>query len=116
MSRHITRSQLEALEDARFISPEVYHEALLEIADHLIANGVSLETKQATSDKTSDENKRLTNAYRIRAMSDEELAEFLGSTHSNLAIKLGGEYLVRAKEYIEIWLKQPAPPEEDGAM
>ena len=28
------------------------------IADHLIANGVSLETKHATSDKTSDKNKR----------------------------------------------------------
>lgn len=49
-----------------------------------------------------------TNADRIRAMSDEELAEFLESTHSNMAIKLGGEYIVRAKEYIGIWLKQPA--------
>lgn len=28
------------------------------IAEHLIANGVRLELKQATSDKTSDENKR----------------------------------------------------------
>ena len=28
------------------------------IAEYLLANGVSLETKQATSDKTSDENKR----------------------------------------------------------
>lgn len=49
-----------------------------------------------------------TNADRIRAMSDEELAEFLERTHSNMAIKLGGEYIVREKEYIEIWLKQPA--------
>lgn len=48
------------------------------------------------------------NADRIRAMSDEELAEFLESTHTNMAIKLGGEYIVRAKEYIGIWLKQPA--------
>lgn len=49
-----------------------------------------------------------TNADRIRATSDEELAEFLESTHTNMAIKLGGEYIVRAKEYIGIWLKQPA--------
>ena len=47
-------------------------------------------------------------ADRIRAMSDEELAEFLESTHTNMAIKLGDEFIVRAKEYIEIWLKQPA--------
>ena len=50
----------------------------------------------------------MTNADRIRAMSDEELAEFLESTNTNMAIKLGGEYIVRAKEYIEIWLEQPA--------
>ena len=56
-----------------------------------------------------DERKRKqTNADRIRAMSDEELAEFLESTHTNMAIKLGGEYIVRKKEYIGIWLKQPA--------
>jgi hypothetical protein len=54
------------------------------------------------------ENKIKTNADRILAMSDEELAEFLESTHTNMAIKLGGEYIVRAKEYIEIWLKQLA--------
>lgn len=51
---------------------------------------------------------QLSNADRIRAMSDDELAEFLESTHSQMAIKLGGEYIVRAKEYIGIWLKQPA--------
>ena len=32
MTRSITRSQLEALEDARYISSEEYHEALREIA------------------------------------------------------------------------------------
>ena len=52
-----------------------------------------------------------TNADRIRAMSDEELAEFLESAHTSMAIKLGGEYIVRAKEYISIWLKQPAEEE-----
>ena len=36
------------------------------------------------------------------SMSDEEMAEFLESTHTNMAIKLGGEYIVRAKEYIEM--------------
>ena len=50
----------------------------------------------------------ITNADRIRAMSDEELAEFLESTHTNMAIKLGSEYVVRAKDYIGIWLKHPA--------
>lgn len=55
----------------------------------------------------------VTNADRIRAMSDEELAEFLESTHSNMAIKLGGEYIVRAKECVEIWLKQPAEAKGD---
>lgn len=29
-----------------------------EIADYLLSNGVRLETKEATSDKTSDESKR----------------------------------------------------------
>ena len=47
------------------------------IAEYLLANGVRLEEKQATSDKTSDKNKRLTNGDIIRAMSDEELAEGL---------------------------------------
>lgn len=56
-------------------------------------------------------NKTITNADRIRAMSDEELAEFLESTHSNMAIKLGSDFIVRVKEYIEIWLKQPAEEE-----
>ncbi len=55
-----------------------------------------------------EEEYHFTNADRIRAMSDEELADFLESTHTNLAIKLGGEYIVREKEYIDIWLKQPA--------
>ena len=55
-----------------------------------------------------EEEYHFTNADRIRAMSDEELAEFLESTHSQMAIKLGGEYIVREKEYIGIWLKQPA--------
>ena len=36
-----------------------YTERLGTIADHLIANGVRLETKQATSDETSEENKRI---------------------------------------------------------
>lgn len=55
-----------------------------------------------------EEEYHFTNADRIRSMSDEELEEFLESTHTNMAIKLGGEYIVRAKEYIGIWLKQPA--------
>lgn len=49
-----------------------------------------------------------TNADRIRAMTDEELAEFLERTQSNMAIRLGGEFIVRNAEYIKIWLKQPA--------
>lgn len=46
-----------------------------------------------------------TNYDRIRNMSIEELAEFLESTNNVMAIKLGGEYIVRAKEYIKIWLE-----------
>ena len=61
-----------------------------------------------TSKKKCPHFNQKTNADRIRAMSDEELAKFLESTHTNMAIKLGGEYIVRAKEHIEIWLKQPA--------
>jgi hypothetical protein len=82
------------------------------------ANGAWLNGKDAITEicaectyicgePTKWEAKLMTNADRIRAMSDEELAEFLESTHTNMAIKLGGEYIVRAKEYIEIWLKQP---------
>ena len=46
-----------------------------EAAEYLLANGVRLETKEATSDKTSDY--PITNGDKIRAMSDKELAGFL---------------------------------------
>lgn len=38
------------------------------IANHLLANGVRLETKQATSDKTSDKSKRLIYAEDLRCL------------------------------------------------
>lgn len=66
------------------------------------------DCKKTNCDACCPLTKPQTNADRIRAMSDEELAEFLESTNSNMAIKLGGKYIFRAKEYIEIWLKQPA--------
>lgn len=47
-----------------------------------------------------------TNAERIRSMNNEELAEFLERTNSSMAIRLGKEYIVRDREYIEIWLQQ----------
>ena len=55
-----------------------------------------------------------TNADRIRAMSDEELAEFLELTHPSMVIRLGGKFIERAKEDIKNWLKQPAEDEKDA--
>ena len=53
------------------------------------------------------ENKVLTNADRIRAMSDEELAVFLEQTQADVAFKNKSKY---AFEW-EKWLKQPAEGE-----
>ena len=47
----------------------------------------------------------MTNYERIKNMSVEELAEFLNSSQSNLAIKLCGEWIVRSFEYIKQWLE-----------
>ena len=69
--------------------------------------------KQATVMECNDLNKPLTNAQKIRAMSDEELAEFLWNF--NLADvstdKLGefGPHMFRYR--LKEWLKMPA--EED---
>lgn len=52
-----------------------------------------------------------TNYDRIRNMSLEQLAEFLESTNNVMAIKLGGEYIVRDKKYIKIYLESEVDTE-----
>ena len=75
-----TKEKIDHLFDKTLPSGDEY------LANYLIANGVTvqerLEEKQATSDKTSEwipakDTNVLTNADRIRSMSDEELAESL---------------------------------------
>lgn len=53
-----------------------------------------------------------TNYDRIRNMSIEEMAEFLESTNNLMAIKLGGEYIVRDKKYIKIYLESEVDTNE----
>lgn len=51
------------------------------------------------------DHKPITQFDRIKAMSVEKLAEFLENTNSQCAIKVGGELIVRHKDYIKIWLE-----------
>lgn len=46
----------------------------------------------------------MTNFDRIKAMSIEELAEFLVKTGIATPIKLNGTYIVREKSFITEWL------------
>lgn len=57
------------------------------------------------TEKQCESKKAITNYDRIRNKSIEEFAEFLESTNNSLAIKLGGEYIVRGKDYIKMWLE-----------
>ncbi len=93
------------------------------LAENLIANGVRLEEKQATSDESkrfAKDTNVLTNADLIRAMSDEELAKFVASKivnlenhkmmeqgHTPTATQLSA---LGATMYdtLRMWLKQPA--------
>ena len=94
-----------------------------EIADHLLANGVRLETKEATSDKTSDKTSDdpMTNGDKIRAMSDKELARWLAKTQiANVCEALTIAHIPfeqpinmqeeTEKECLE-WLEQPVEDE-----
>jgi hypothetical protein len=55
--------------------------------------------------------KKQTNFGRIKAMSVDELAEFLESTNNQTAIKVGDEYIVRHKKYLKIWLESEVDTE-----
>lgn len=52
----------------------------------------------------------LTNYEKIKSMSVDELARFLESTNNQMAIKVGGGYIVRDKRYIQIWLESETEP------
>ena len=83
------------------------------VADHLIANGVRLERKQSIGNNASDNSvaynlsptEPLTNADRIRAMTDEELAKHFSTMICD--INEGVEYHAAPKIWLE-WLQQPA--------
>ena len=47
----------------------------------------------------------MTNYEKIKSMSVDELAGFLESTTSIVAIKLNGEYVCNNKDYIKQWLE-----------
>ena len=94
------------------------------VTDHLIANGVTFATDNNVGDKmtpTDKDTNVLTNADRIRAMSDEELMRFLFNEVSNNTIcsfcvptmrtkcKCDGH----CKNGILEWLKQPAEVEHE---
>lgn len=66
-----------------------------EAAEHLLANGVRLETKEATSDKTSDKTSddTMTNGDKIRAMDDKTLARQLLSVINEAVEAMTGDRL-----------------------
>ena len=65
---------------------------------------ISAIRQQDVADKKVGKNEPLTNAQKIRSMSDEELAEFL--------FQVGYNHRWGLKEYTLEWLQQPA--EEEG--
>ena len=76
-----------------------------DIADHLIANGVTVQECKLGAKKT--------NADRIRSMSDEELAEMLWKTGRNYRAVCADQVVDHDEQYAELvkWLQMPA--EED---
>ena len=54
----------------------------------------------------------MTNYERIKAMSVEEMAEFICTTSTNLAVKLDGEYVTNDVYLIKQWLEQEAEENE----
>ena len=93
-------------------------------ADDLISNGVSLETKQATSDKTSDENKRwipVTERLPKKGTGSVLVVkQFRGKSYVDIGEVMGGrvycysdEYCVAPKEHIFThWMPLPEMPKE----
>ena len=50
----------------------------------------------------------MTNYEKIKNMSVEEMAEFLNSTTSQIALKLNGEYVSNDKDSLRLWLESEA--------
>lgn len=80
------------------------------MADALIANGVRFASDNNVGDKP------MTNGDRIRAMSDEELAEFLNRVkqpcdNCQLAVVEGACTETLCDDAMEKWLKQPCEVE-----
>ena len=76
-----------------------------DVADYLIANGVTVQECKLGAKKT--------NADRIRSMSDEELAEMLWKTGRNYRAVCADQVVDHDEQYAELvkWLQMPA--EED---
>lgn len=54
----------------------------------------------------------LTNFERIKAMNVDEMAEFLEGTNPKTGIVLGGELVVRYRDYIKLWLESEVQVDE----
>ena len=52
----------------------------------------------------------MTNYEKIKSMSINEMAKFLESTNNQTAIKVVDGYIVRNKNYIQIWLESETEP------
>ena len=88
-------------------------------ADYLIANGVRLETNQATSDKASEENKRWIPV--TERLPEDELDRVLIA--SDFDSPVGNQKIdtdrfrrgswVRYGDHVTHWMPLPEPPKED---
>ena len=54
----------------------------------------------------------MTNYEKIKAMSVEEMADFIRNTTKSLAINLNGTYIVNDERFIKLYLESEV--EEDG--
>ena len=88
----------ELLTDFYGCDPMYYDVDVLAMAQHLIANGVTVQVCKLEDKKT--------NADRIRSMSDEELAMCL--------YEVGHDEGWDKPEYALMWLQQPAQGENNG--
>ena len=98
----------EAIKVLRTESVEIGGNAV-SVARWLTALDVAVKALEDVPDKDAGKNEPMTNAQKIRSMSDEELAEFLWSF--NLAdvstVKMGefGPHMFRYR--LKEWLQQP---------
>lgn len=89
-----------------------------DMADYLIANGVRLEEKQATSDKTSEENKRwipvterLPLDYKERVLVKiRDFADVIGHPSVDTDRYICGGGWVRWNGHVTHWMPLPEPP------